>query len=209
MHERMMRRLLLWHTDTSFAARLDEVSDFTYQWFVAVFGGYAVEARPQRVLVGEKSAISRPQYVDPGVFDAAALKADEVESLQPRAHAATVVEIHGVIRHWPSPQNLSQRLIFVDAMPPAKDFAEPERDLESVAAGTTQWAHRRVGFFHMQWLAEITFEHVAFEAFRIILDAINAIDSAELLRHLPDDFEETSLASRWLVFDRLSDSKLK
>src|SRR5262245_16140658 len=48
-----------------------------------------------------------------------------------------------------------------------------------------QWPHGRVGLFRVHQLAEITLEHVALEALGITLDPIDAIDCAELFRHLP------------------------
>jgi hypothetical protein len=81
--------------------------------------------------------------------------------------------------------------------------------IESMTATSPQRPHRRILVFRTRRLIEVAFKHISLESFLFALDAVSAIDRAELFRHSSCHLEKPYLGADRLVFDRLADEELK
>src|SRR5215213_2436665 len=94
-------------------------------------------------------------------------------------------------------------------MPPSGRQPLSHMGIKSVAATSAQRPAWRIGRFRAHRFVEIALPHVAFKPFVIAFDPIPAIDGLELFRHLPRHLEKPDARAHRLVFNRLSDGKLK
>lgn len=81
--------------------------------------------------------------------------------------------------------------------------------ISSMPAAPAEPTRRRISRFRVRRCLEIALEHDPLKVLVIALDAVFAIDGLKLFRHLPCHAEEPDLRTNGLVFNRLSDGKLK
>ena len=114
------------------------------------------------------------------------------------------------VRAYRAPDSRRNRtLLSGDGCVPSNVAALCYMGIKSVAATSAQWPAWRVGCFWAHCFVEIALHHVAFKPFVIAFDPVPAIDGLELFRHLPRHLKKSDAGAHGLVFNRLSDSKLK